>query len=116
MKGICSVLILFGFNVCFADTMVTGKIDDLKNQALANVQVTLVAKGISLKQTTDKKGHFSFQNVKPGLYRLSASKYTMLTYTENVKVQNKKQSVNIDLLPVAIATYHYLPQTHASYF
>lgn len=78
---------------CYAQHSVTGYVVDSLNNTLDNVNVLLYSSGDSSQYvngvTTDMKGHFAFQDVKVGSYRLVFSMLGFAKQEREVKMLNK---------------------------
>lgn len=90
---------------CYAQHSVTGYVVDSLNNTLDNVNVLLYSSGDSSQYvngvTTDMKGHFAFQDVKVGSYRLVFSMLGFAKQEREVKMLNKE--VRVDTIRLHMA-------------
>ncbi|MCY1722577.1 carboxypeptidase-like regulatory domain-containing protein [Prolixibacteraceae bacterium Z1-6] len=79
-----------------ATMLLSGSIaDELSGESLVGVEVKI--EGTDLKTYTDFDGNFSFQNVKPGEYKLVANYISYEKKSEVLKVDSKGNDIKIKL-------------------
>lgn len=79
-----------------ATMMLSGSIaDELSGESLVGVEVKI--EGTDLKTYTDFDGNFSFENVKPGEYKLVANYISYEKKSEVLKVDSKENDIKIKL-------------------
>lgn len=79
-----------------AATILTGSVaDNNSGESLVGVEVKLA--GTDLKTYTDFDGNFSFNNVKPGEYKLIANYISYQKKTKILNVSSQKNELKIKL-------------------
>lgn len=80
--------------------MIEGKVIDMNGDGIANASVSFARRiGTSSTTTTDSKGNFSFQDVTPGDYRVTASKTGYITNYVDITVNAGQTSTCQIVLP-----------------
>ena len=97
MKRLYYLLSLFVFiiigHTANAQSSLTGKVLDESKKPIAGVTVKLVEKAITM--STDTEGSFTFQNIEPGTYTLSASYIGFETKQVKFSLKTSSQSLTI---------------------
>ena len=102
--------------ISYGAESVSGVIKTLKGKPIKNANILLESKNLSLKVKTNQEGKFLFKEVNSGKYFFSAEKKHMLTFAEPMMVnQRNKRPMEITLIPIEFAVFHYLP-VQAAYF
>ncbi len=82
---------------------ISGVVKDVNGVGIANAEVMFASKGISSGSTrTDSQGRFSFQDVNPGSYRVTASKEGYISNSADVDVvagQNSTCNIVLENAP-----------------
>ncbi len=79
-----------------ASLVLSGSVaDENSGEALVGVEVKIV--GTDLKTYTDFDGNFSFENVKPGEYKLATSYISYQKNTKSLNVTSHENDIKIKL-------------------
>ena len=79
-----------------ATVALSGTISDFSSgELLTGVEVAI--EGSKMKTYTDFDGKFTFENIKPGEYKLVTNYISYKKGTEILKVNNKENEINIKL-------------------
>lgn len=117
MKRMSLIFVSLSLVTCASHAAQTfsGVVETIKGAPIANATVSLQEKNIALTTQTNAKGRFEFDNVSSGHYFFSAEKSHMLTFAEPMTLsQADKNPMQVTLIPVEFAVFHYLP-VHMSY-
>ena len=106
-------IVLIG--IAQASQAFSGVIETMKSEPIANVKISLQEKNNLLSTETNAQGKFVFAAVTPGKYFLTAEKKDVLTFAESTMIsKNDTQPMQITMLPIEFAVFHYLP-VHMAY-
>ncbi|WP_142784950.1 TonB-dependent receptor [Changchengzhania lutea] len=89
------LLMLFSVSVVFAQSTISGTVNDQSGVPLGGVNVIL--DGTSKGSVSDFDGNYSISNVEDGTYTLTATFIGYKTYTESVTVQGVDITLNFQL-------------------
>ena len=81
-----------------ASVVLVGSISDANSgESLVGVEVKI--EGTDLKTYTDFDGNFTFNNVKPGEYKVVANYISYKPASESLEASNKKNELKLKLQP-----------------
>lgn len=95
LKQLCSVLLFLVATMSFAQTKISGTVNDQKGMPIPGVNVIL--NGTTQGSVTDFDGKFSITNVEDGNYTLKASSIGYTTFTKSVTVNGTDVTLTITL-------------------
>lgn len=96
--------------VSYGAQSVSGVLENLRGKPIKNASALLQAKHHAFKAKTHKDGKFLFKELNSGQYFFSAQKKHLLTFAEPMLINQKsKKSMEVALIPVEFAVFHYLP-------
>jgi tetratricopeptide (TPR) repeat protein len=107
-RGICAVAVVLALAVsASAQSVVRGKVQDVKGQPVEGANVLFEAEGTNRRMTTntDKKGEFLQVGLQSGAYKVTASKDGVGTATSQATVrQGPNNPLNFTLAPAGAVT------------
>ncbi|MFK7747635.1 MAG: TonB-dependent receptor [Kordia sp.] len=95
LKGLCSLLLLLVTTLSFAQTKISGTVNDQKGMPIPGVNIIL--DGTTKGAVTDFDGKFAITNVEDGTYTLKASSIGYATYSESITANGNAIALKITL-------------------
>ena len=95
LKQLCSVLLFLVATMSFAQSKISGTINDDKGVPIPGVNVVL--DGTTKGAVTDFDGKYAITNVEDGNYTLKASSIGYVTFSKSVKVNGADVIINASL-------------------
>lgn len=116
MKWMSLIFVSLSLVTCASNAgqMFSGLIETIKGEPIAHAKVSLQEKNHVLTTETNTKGEFLFKEVLSGKYFLSAEKTHMLTFAEPTTIAANDKPMQITMIPIEFAVFHYLP-VHVTY-
>ena len=108
MKRISRLIIGLGVLICgsLSAQTLNGVVESIKGQPISHAQISLRHNDVTIQTQTDKQGKFLFHEVESGKYFFSAAKNHMLTFDQQVIVdETPKRSMKIKLIPIEFAVF-----------
>jgi tetratricopeptide (TPR) repeat protein len=107
-RGVCAVAVVLALTAsAFAQSVVRGKVQDVKGQPVEGATILFEAEGTNRKMqtTTDKKGEFLQVGLQSGPYSVTASKDGIGTANSKATVrQGPNNPLNFTLAPAGAVT------------
>ena len=107
-RGVCAVVVVLALAAsAFAQSVVRGKVQDVKGQPVEGATILFEAEGTNRKMqtTTDKKGEFLQVGLQSGPYSVTASKDGIGTANSKATVrQGPNNPLNFTLAPAGAVT------------